>query len=425
MEEALITPTTSKTRIHLIAFNFFIFFSFVGVSGLLKFLFLESSSDQGGTVLSVSLNVLSYVLAIVYISKFGKGITRKSVSTACVVLILYTISSIFWEKDNMSSFYYINIFHFIGCFCLALAQSIAFIRTYENHRAKLIIALKVGLIMAAIYHIAFPSYSASLLEGRNSSIFATPNNLGQFASLAALYLLIFDEKKISKLFFISIGVYLLLISESYTSFVGLIVCSLLFLFKTNVKKIKFIYYIPFILFFIVTVFFQGSISSKGTVGNRDLSLTGRTTIWELLLTDIKKNYFLGYGFSGYWPGETGLGEILRGNFGTPIAQGHNGYFDLFIDLGLVGYCIFFIGLWKILNRLKVKSFLYRDTLLYILIFILINNITESSFMKSKHILNIQFFFILMFFNYINNREKALSKARSNESVSPEIINVYS
>jgi O-antigen ligase len=71
---------------------------------------------------------------------------------------------------------------------------------------------------------------------------------------------------------------------------------------------------------------------------RNPTLTGRTYIWDALLT-IPTNPILGTGFESFW-----LGERLKILWSVPILEGineaHNGYLELYLNLGWIGLILF-------------------------------------------------------------------------------------
>lgn len=66
------------------------------------------------------------------------------------------------------------------------------------------------------------------------------------------------------------------------------------------------------------------------------TLTGRTQIWELVLS-LHTNPWIGTGFESFWLGPRL--EFMRNampNF--PVNEAHNGYLELYLNLGWVGLC---------------------------------------------------------------------------------------
>jgi exopolysaccharide production protein ExoQ len=87
---------------------------------------------------------------------------------------------------------------------------------------------------------------------------------------------------------------------------------------------------------IVTALFVEYYTAITLLIGKDPTLTGRTTIWTLVLNSIMKHPLLGYGFQAYWHGLQGeSGNIsLADHWIVPAA--HNGFLDLWLGLGAIG-----------------------------------------------------------------------------------------
>jgi O-antigen ligase len=69
---------------------------------------------------------------------------------------------------------------------------------------------------------------------------------------------------------------------------------------------------------------------------RDSTLTGRTALWDELVP-LAVNPWTGAGYGSFWLGER-LEAIWRINWWHPL-QAHNGYIEIFLDLGWVGLAL--------------------------------------------------------------------------------------
>jgi len=69
---------------------------------------------------------------------------------------------------------------------------------------------------------------------------------------------------------------------------------------------------------------------------RDMTLTGRTSIWHFALT-LVQNPLFGSGFESFWVGPR-LAEMERLIHQT-VNQAHNGYIEVFLNLGWVGVAL--------------------------------------------------------------------------------------
>jgi exopolysaccharide production protein ExoQ len=66
---------------------------------------------------------------------------------------------------------------------------------------------------------------------------------------------------------------------------------------------------------------------------RDPTLTGRTEIWNIVL-GLVRNPLVGTGFESFWLGDR-LRKVWEG-FGLHIQEAHNGYLEVFLNLGWIG-----------------------------------------------------------------------------------------
>ena len=74
---------------------------------------------------------------------------------------------------------------------------------------------------------------------------------------------------------------------------------------------------------------------------RDLTFTGRTLLWADLLKNAAKSPVVGVGFGAFWVGHIGYDMYPLDNWSrvTPRwrpNEGHNGYIDVYVNLGVIG-----------------------------------------------------------------------------------------
>jgi exopolysaccharide production protein ExoQ len=123
---------------------------------------------------------------------------------------------------------------------------------------------------------------------------------------------------------------------------------------------------------------------------RDASLTGRTGIWQTVLSEPINPVF-GTGYSSFWLGER-LQRIWALYPRTPLVQAHNGYIEVYLNLGVVGLALLGGVLWTGLRKARRRllagqhasgnlddSVLETFGMAYILAYLLYN-ITEATFM---------------------------------------------
>jgi exopolysaccharide production protein ExoQ len=83
---------------------------------------------------------------------------------------------------------------------------------------------------------------------------------------------------------------------------------------------------------------------------RSSDLTGRTEIWGWVISYIPQRPILGYGYSGFWYGASTDSAAVDQVMGTRIMYSHNGYLEILLTLGVVGF-LFVLGfLWTGMTR---------------------------------------------------------------------------
>ena len=143
--------------------------------------------------------------------------------------------------------------------------------------------------------------------------------------------------------FIAMTVYLLRLSNSKTSTVCLIIGCLILLaahsgwFRRHPAFLKLLIPGCFAAYLLFAYGFglNGDLASE--IG-RDPTFTGRTTIWNAVLS-THTNPLFGTGYDSFWLGPR-LQQVWN-QTGPGINEAHNGYLDIYLNLGLVG--LFFLS----------------------------------------------------------------------------------
>ena len=76
---------------------------------------------------------------------------------------------------------------------------------------------------------------------------------------------------------------------------------------------------------------------------RDATLSGRTGLWDAVLAAISMKPLLGYGYESFWNGLAGPSASVVAAVHWIPPHAHNGFLDLWLDLGALGLLIFGIG----------------------------------------------------------------------------------
>jgi exopolysaccharide production protein ExoQ len=160
---------------------------------------------------------------------------------------------------------------------------------------------------------------------------------------------------------------------------------------------------------------------------RDMTLTGRTGLWKDLLNNAAKSPILGVGFGAFWVGHIGYAMYPLDNWSlvTPEwrpGEGHNGYIDVYVDLGVVGAALMLLvvgfAFAGALNDLQNEFELGRLRLT-LLLSIVMNNVTESSFLKGTH--SLWFVFLLVAVNVPTSTRRVRSRTARMQAITPHAV----
>ena len=191
-------------------------------------------------------------------------------------------------------------------------------------------------------------------------------------------------------------------TSSLTFLLGLCLLFSLQILRQRLKNIFRYFFIFIFIFaglllfskFAVEVFTGKTLMTVGVeAAGRDLTLTGRTELWQDMLKIASKHPFLGVGYGNFWIGNLG-NDLWKKHIWHP-AQGHNGYIDIYVELGIVGlflFSLFVISSLKNIIHTFDSNFEYGKVRFVLFIVILLHNITESYFLKGTS--NLWFIFLL-------------------------------
>lgn len=130
---------------------------------------------------------------------------------------------------------------------------------------------------------------------------------------------------------------------------------------------------------------------------KDVTLTGRTILWQDVLTVAGKSIWLGYGYGGFWLGEAGPSSVIWAMVGWNPPHAHNGYLDILLELGMVGFLLGTYVLLSMLWRARKQGVSF----LLIGFFLLFYNMTESVFLRVNN-----FYSLLLAYSYISLSTRA-------------------
>jgi exopolysaccharide production protein ExoQ len=113
---------------------------------------------------------------------------------------------------------------------------------------------------------------------------------------------------------------------------------------------------------------------------RDATLTGRTDIWRILVP-MQPNAMLGAGYESFWIGDR-LAAIWKSEVGS-INEAHNGYLQVYLNIGLVGLLLLFGTLVATYGRIREQTRTSQEIGylgMAIWCVLLVYNVTEAAFL---------------------------------------------
>ena len=248
-------------------------------------------------------------------------------------------------------------------------------------------ALAISVVFSLVFIVVFPRYGIE--SGPNAGawrgVFIQKNTYGRYMVMAVITFLCLRRlrgQNMGKLLGIVLALGLLAGSVSAGSYV-MMVASILLLVAYQVLRLPRRNLFP-IGIAVGAVLAAGAAFvalNSGAVFEilgRNSSLTGRVPLWHFLLYKIGQHPWLGYGYVGFWSTEN---HAVWAQIGWTPLKAHNGYLDLWLELGLIGLGLFVLNTVLVLGR-GVKFVVSHRTLesqwpLLMLNLIVLHNLFES------------------------------------------------
>ena len=198
-------------------------------------------------------------------------------------------------------------------------------------------------------------------------------------------------------------VWLIPLANSKTSLLALI-CGIVLALALQFAKVKKHFWLVLTTVLVVAGISNELFSVKSAIleaSGRDASFTGRTGIWHTVLSE-PINPILGTGYTSFWLGDR-LQRIWALYPRTPLIQAHNGYIEVYLNLGLVGVAILgavvVTGLRNARRRLRVGDYkptsfdekVFQTFSMSYIVAYLFYNVTEATFM------GLNFLFVMFLF----------------------------
>lgn len=283
--------------------------------------------------------------------------------------------------------------------------------TLREQLQLLAVALGLVAVMSCVFAIALPFYGTMTVQeggihaGAWRGVMTHKNIFGRLMVLSNLvFLFVALGKPISPVskgswqslawVLYGLSVALIVLSTSKTALISFIVLTIILLLYRS-WRLNYSQLIPLTIAVILVLgsaailVFDNINVIAGAVG-RDLTLTGRTEIWQVMLDKLADRPLTGYGFNAFWrdwdsPLTADVWRILA----WECPYGHNGFMDLLVELGIIALIAFIVSyitaFIKGVNLLRSTRNIEGIWHLMFLTLMLIYNISESTLVTTNSI----------------------------------------
>jgi len=276
------------------------------------------------------------------------------------------------------------------------------VRTADMMRA-LFLCFAFASILNVFFVLGRPLSAGNNENFGYAGYFADKNSMGQVAAIAfllALHEMFYPgRRRALGIIIVVIATLLLFLSNSKTS-LGLALCApflagltLIIGRRMRISSATVLLSILFCYELLSRVSgFNMSRVSYMLYDNPDFS--GRIYIWYFVQDEIARRPFLGWGYQSFWlVGPDGPSIVDGSGWIEEMPHAHNGYLDVRLETGLIGYALFvsFIittlyAIGRVANRDPVRAWI----VLSLALFVIFDNFLETAWMRGFSVLWVMF-----------------------------------
>lgn len=265
-----------------------------------------------------------------------------------------------------------------------------------------------GLAITFVSFVIAPGYA--FRGGNITGLFYSKNDLGIFLGISVLFLLLNPKAKSTLMRALAGTCFLLLVAINAKTVIAIVTLTyILYLIRlveliksigSSFRKFSLVAKWVTLLLISIAVYFTPRFFNFLQSTVVDEFMTGRGFLWKLSLSRENAGGAFGNGFGTHWLDESllegGL-ESVQNQWIQTIEQAHNGYLEIYMNLGWVGILLLLLFIVSNLTKLLHSKFAFFMT-----IFMIIHNISESTWMWGMHFL----FVIYLFVVFSNSRSHA-------------------
>jgi O-antigen ligase len=294
-------------------------------------------------IFGYSTEILLLAILLPYYRRIATEFRENYLVTATFVLAL---ASIAWSQDSLMTLR--------ALYWLILSISFVFWMSTKLPLARqmqllMITGTAAGLISILVV-VFIPTVGLDRLhENVWEGIFTSKNHMGRIFLFLLTPAIHYKTKTLAsnwaKLLYIALMFFLIGMTQSKSAWIFTILYLFLAFLLNRLGRVstrdKYIA-VGFTLFVISAVSFLviTNLDAILLLFGRDSSLTGRTTIWKVLLASITKRPWFGFGYQAFWAGTSSEGiNAFMGTYYLMHFVGsyaHSGYLSVLLENGIVG-----------------------------------------------------------------------------------------
>lgn len=357
--------------------------------------------DKSGDVIRQAL-LAPFFLGSAYLlarARLKENLRRLGWPVAVVIAICFL--SVTWSSDPAATFR-----KALGLFGTTSVGTYVASRLSSYRFARLVqIAVIVALAGSYVWLFVAPDKALDT-NGQLRGLFNHKNILGQFAGIGYLAFLSLGLRETGRRRLVQLGgaggcVLSLLLASSATPLIaiGFVTAwvyarSRLGLRPRELAVLTMVVCVGGVLFLIAAP------DAFTSIIGRDVTLSGRTNIWQFALEMAAAKPLLGYGYGVFWLGPNSPGSLFWDTTLQFELSAHNGYLQCLLDIGMVGLLTTLVAVLKPLRRLQSSSGVKRPYIgsaenfsEWFLIFFLILNVAEIRFFDPTSVVTFVFAYI--------------------------------
>lgn len=262
-----------------------------------------------------------------------------------------------------------------------------------------VLCLLFGLVLKS-YGVVGMGYVGNMEDvvhtGAWRGIYVHKTFLGTIMCLSSLVFLFNTVIERRYRLFMSVGfvlsIYVLLCSTTKAA-LGVLLFMMMILpiykaFRWNYNILLPLWTFLLFLFGIILIFIINSAETIVTSIGKDITISGRTDVWPLIIEKVGERPWFGYGYLSFWYGgwDSQVADIWRElKWGFEPPHAHNGFLEICLSIGIVGLSLFLFSFLNYIFRafrwLRIIKTAEGLVPIVYFTFSLLVNFTESDFMR--------------------------------------------